>query len=115
VPGDNSPAQYPTPYAGGDKRVARWAIILIAVGMALFIGLFPIGFWQHQPAPLYFGPWLLPGLLPLFFGLALLIIYLLPALHTLARHGMTLMTTANQEATKPSETPAPRPSEDQAV
>ena len=64
----------------GDKRLLNRAIILIAIGFALCLGLFPIGFLVSDELPLYLGPWLLVGFLPLFFGIALLIIYILPLL-----------------------------------
>ncbi len=52
-----------------------WGIVVAAVGLALTLGLWPLGFWAGAPAPLYLGPWLLGGLIPLFIGLALLIAY----------------------------------------
>jgi formate hydrogenlyase subunit 3/multisubunit Na+/H+ antiporter MnhD subunit len=64
---------------GNGKDTLRWGIALTAVGVALFIGLYPIGFWADPGGqlPLHFGPWLLAGLLPMFFGLGLVLIYVL--------------------------------------
>jgi hypothetical protein len=53
-----------------------WGIALVAVGLALMAGLWPIGF-VYGRYPLGFGPWMLVGLIPLFIGLALLITYVL--------------------------------------
>ena len=39
------------------------------------IGLWLLGFVMEEPYPLYFGPWMLVGLIPLFIGMALLITY----------------------------------------
>jgi MFS family permease len=61
-----------------EKRTLRWGIITTALGLALLIGLFSVGFGLTNadfPFPPYFGPWLLPGLLVLFLGIALIIIY----------------------------------------
>jgi len=59
------------------KESLRWGIILIAVGLALSIGLYPLGSRFRGDYPLGFGPWMLLGLLPLFFGVALILIYVL--------------------------------------
>ena len=56
-----------------------WGIALAALGLALMAGLWPLGFARlgaEHPYPLRFGPWMLIGLISLFIGLALLIIYL---------------------------------------
>ena len=52
-----------------------WGVALSALGLALMIGLWPLGFVAAEPYPLHFGPWMLVGLIPLFIGLALLITY----------------------------------------
>jgi len=60
------------------KDTLRWGIAIAAVGMALCVGLYPIGFiGGGSRFPLGFGPWMLTGLLPMFFGLALIMIYVL--------------------------------------
>jgi hypothetical protein len=48
---------------------------LVALGLALLIGLYPFGFVVAEPWPLRFGPWMVIGLIPFFIGLALLITY----------------------------------------
>lgn len=63
---------------GNGKDTLRWGIAIAAVGMALCVGLFPIGFiGGGSRFPLGFGPWMLAGLLPMFFGLGLILIYVL--------------------------------------
>jgi len=56
--------------------VLRAGLIITMVGLALTIGLYPLGFMLPPAlteAPLHFGPWLLPGLIPLGVGGALII------------------------------------------
>jgi hypothetical protein len=68
-----------------DKRNGKgplvWGILITAVGLALCIGVLPIGFWFNNNARLgpigIMGPWLLVGLLPMFFGIGLILIYVL--------------------------------------
>ena len=58
--------------------VLRAGLITAMVGLALTIGLYPLGFMlplSITQAPLHFGPWLLPGLIPLGVGGALVISY----------------------------------------
>lgn len=62
---------------GNGKDTLRWGIAIAAIGMALCVGLYPIGFLGGSRFPLGFGPWMLAGLLPMFFGLALILIYVL--------------------------------------
>jgi hypothetical protein len=77
-------AQYMSASRGrGGRGLLGWGIALVMLGLALMIGLWPIGF-VGRPGPehgswypLNFGPWMLAGLIPLFIGLALLIIYFL--------------------------------------
>ena len=49
------------------------------MGTGLMCGLYPLGFsidpYMANQAPLGFGPWMMFGILPFFFGLSLLIIY----------------------------------------
>jgi hypothetical protein len=59
--------------------VLRAGLITLMVGLALTVGLYPIGF-MIPPAytiPFRAGPWLLPGLIPLGVGSALIISYYL--------------------------------------
>jgi len=55
--------------------VLRAGLIILMVGLALTVGLYPIGFMLEHTEPL--GPWLLPGLIPLGVGCALIISYYL--------------------------------------
>src|SRR5438874_12855953 len=48
--------------------VLRAGLIIVMIGLALTIGLYPLGFMLPSSitqAPSYLGPWLLPGLFPL--------------------------------------------------
>jgi ABC-type Fe3+ transport system permease subunit len=59
--------------------ILRAGLITLMVGLALTVGLYPIGF-MIPPAytiPFQAGPWLLPGLIPLGVGGALIISYYL--------------------------------------
>lgn len=59
--------------------VLRAGLITLMVGLALTVGLYPIGF-LIPPAytiPFRAGPWLLPGLIPLAVGFALIASYYL--------------------------------------
>jgi len=62
---------------GNGKDTLRWGIVITALGLALGIGLYPLGAsLMGGYFPYNFGPWMLIGLIPLFFGLALIVIYL---------------------------------------
>ncbi len=54
----------------------RWGLAITGLGLALCLGLYPIGFTSVVSGefPLNFGPWMLAGLLPTFFGLSLIAI-----------------------------------------
>jgi Flp pilus assembly protein TadB len=51
---------------GDGKNTLRWGIVIASIGLAVIIGVLPIG-----------GPVLLVGLIPAFFGLGLVLIYVL--------------------------------------
>ncbi|HVB73465.1 MAG TPA: DUF6249 domain-containing protein [Ktedonobacteraceae bacterium] len=58
----------------------RAGLIVAMVGLALTIGLYPLGYMLPSvvtATPLHVGPWLLPGLIPLAVGGALVISYYL--------------------------------------
>jgi O-antigen/teichoic acid export membrane protein len=57
------------------KDTLRWGIVITALGLALCLGLYPLGFMAGPRFPLGLGPWMLLGLVPTFFGLALILIY----------------------------------------
>lgn len=69
----------PEPSPRNGKDTLRWGVIITAVGLALCLGLYPLGFLNSFGSrfPLYFGPWMLLGLIPTFFGLGLILIYVL--------------------------------------
>jgi hypothetical protein len=63
------------PQRRSDRQTTKWGIVITAVGLAFTCGLWPLGFMGDAPDfPLAFGPWMLIGLLPTFFGIALIII-----------------------------------------
>jgi hypothetical protein len=55
----------------------RWGILITALGLALSIGLYPIGLSSGQSYPLGLGPWMLGGFVPLFLGLGLILLHYL--------------------------------------
>jgi hypothetical protein len=62
------------------RGILRAGLITAMVGLALTIGLYPIGFMlpaTFTSTPFHLGPWLLPGLIPLGVGLALISSYYL--------------------------------------
>lgn len=63
---------------GSGKGALIWGIIITAVGLALILGLWPLGLGiGGSNYPLGFGPWMLVGLVPTFFGVALILIHVL--------------------------------------
>lgn len=64
-------------YESNGKGALRWGIAITGLGLALCLGLYPFG-WLAAPGefPLNFGPWMLIGLIPTFFGLSLVVIYI---------------------------------------
>jgi hypothetical protein len=97
------PEQYARYSRASDSPQGRglmgWGIALAALGLALIIGLWPLGFVRAGmggPYPLRFGPWMLMGLIPLFIGLALLIIYYLTR-----REGKERVLIAPEEVSGP--------------
>jgi len=55
----------------------RWGVIVTALGLALSIGLYFIGFGTGDNYPLHLGPWMLGGFVPLFLGLGLILLHFL--------------------------------------
>jgi hypothetical protein len=55
----------------------RWGILITALGVALSLGLYPIGFSGGYDYPLHLGPWMLGGFVPLFLGLGLILLHFL--------------------------------------
>lgn len=57
------------------QGMLRAGLIITMVGLALTIGLYPVGFFlppAFAATPFHLGPWLLPGLIPLGVGIALI-------------------------------------------
>jgi hypothetical protein len=55
----------------------RWGILISGLGLALSLGLYPIGFFAGENYPLHLGPWMLGGFVPLFLGLGLILLHVL--------------------------------------
>jgi hypothetical protein len=55
----------------------RWGILITGLGLALSLGLYPIGFSAGDVYPLHLGPWMLGGFVPLFLGLGLILLHFL--------------------------------------
>jgi hypothetical protein len=64
------------PKAGNGRGPLAWGVVITFLGVATMCGLYPVG-WLGSSGrfPLNFGPWMLLGLLPTAFGLALLTVY----------------------------------------
>ncbi len=73
------PAEAPAQQrANRPPRLALFlGIIVSMIGLALGIALYPIGIMAGSRYPLAFGPWMIPGLLPIFIGVALILWHLL--------------------------------------
>ncbi len=65
------------PETKSSKGLLRWGIIISALGFALSLGLYPIGFSSGENYPLHLGPWMLGGFVPLFLGLSLILLHYL--------------------------------------
>ena len=65
------------PESKPNKGLLRWGILVTALGIALTIGLYLVGFGAAESYPLHLGPWMLGGFVPLFLGLGLVIMHYL--------------------------------------
>jgi hypothetical protein len=65
------------PKSNSNKNLLRWGIVVTAIGFALTIGLYTIGFDSANNYPLHLGPWMLGGFVPLFLGLGLVLLHYL--------------------------------------
>lgn len=65
------------PEKKNSKPLLRWGIIITALGLALTLGLYTIGFSGTDSYPFHLGPWMLGGLVPLFLGLGLVLLHYL--------------------------------------
>jgi len=61
----------------GRSTLLRWGIVITALGFALSVGLYPIGFSSGKIYPFHLGPWMLGGFVPLFLGLGLVLLHFL--------------------------------------
>jgi hypothetical protein len=68
---------------GAGRGTLIWGLVLSAIGLALTLALWPIGFIANSASgntvnfPLGLGPWMLAGFVPLFVGLALVLGYVI--------------------------------------
>jgi hypothetical protein len=60
---------------GNGKGALRWGVVIASLGLALTVGLWPLGI--NSTYPLGLGPWMIGAFIPLFFGLGLILIYIL--------------------------------------
>jgi hypothetical protein len=67
----------PEKKSDSSKGLLRWGIVIAALGFALSLGLYTIGFDSANNYPLHLGPWMLGGFVPLFLGLGLILIHYL--------------------------------------
>ena len=65
------------PDAKNSKGLLRWGVVITALGVALTLGLYPIGFFAGGSYPFHLGPWMLGGFIPLFLGLGLVLLHYL--------------------------------------
>jgi len=65
------------PESKSNKSLLRWGIIITALGFALTLGLYTIGFDSANNYPLHLGPWMLGGFVPLFLGIGLTLLHYL--------------------------------------
>ncbi len=75
------PVVVPQRNEGAGRGTLIWGLVLSAIGLALTLALWPIGFIANSASgnsvnfPLGLGPWMLAGFVPLFVGLALILGY----------------------------------------
>jgi hypothetical protein len=67
----------PRPESKAKGGLLRWGILITALGLALSVGLYPVGFSSGVSYPLGLGPWMLGGFVPLFLGLGLILLHFL--------------------------------------
>lgn len=65
------------PETKNGKGLLHWGILVTALGIALSLGLYFVGFDSAQNYPLHLGPWMLGGFVPLFLGLGLVLLHYL--------------------------------------
>ncbi len=68
----------PAPEKKRGKGLLIWGILVTATGLALCLGLYPLGMMGTGMAyPLGLGPWMIAGFLPLFVGIGLVLVYII--------------------------------------
>lgn len=65
------------PESKSNKRLLHWGIVITALGFALTLGLYTIGFDSADSYPLHLGPWMLGGFVPLFLGIGWVLLHYL--------------------------------------
>jgi len=60
-----------------NRGFLRWGILITALGFALTLGLYLVGFSSAENYPLHLGPWMLGGFVPLFLGIGLMLVHFL--------------------------------------
>lgn len=105
-PGMPPPGMAPPPYAmyedqDSAQATMRAGVKTTMVGLALLIGLSFIGYHADEYPPIHPGPWLLGGLIPMFVGVAQMIIALMS--------GATFGVRAPQTPPPPMPPPPPPP------
>ena len=65
------------PETKSGRSFLSWGIIITALGFALSIGLYAIGFNSPNNYPLHLGPWMLGGFVPFFLGIGLVLLHFL--------------------------------------
>ncbi|MBN2386973.1 MAG: hypothetical protein JXB85_08125 [Anaerolineales bacterium] len=60
----------------GKSTLLTPGVIVAGIGLAVILGMWPIGA-AYGDYPLGFGPWMIVGLLPLFIGLSMILVYAL--------------------------------------
>jgi hypothetical protein len=65
------------PETKSKSGLLRWGIVITALGLALSLGLYPLGYSAGDIYPLHLGPWMLGGFVPLFLGLGLILLHVL--------------------------------------
>ncbi len=63
----------------GSGDLLRWGVVVAIMGFGLTLGLWPLGAIIDpqvvDKVPLGLGPWMLIGILPMFLGLALIVLH----------------------------------------
>lgn len=55
-----------------NRDTLKWGIVIMMLGLGLTCGVLPLGLFSDN---FIVGPWIVIGMLPFFFGLALMIVF----------------------------------------